>query len=263
MPITQENIQFGGINLQKFHYNLLQPLDSRSKVPLSKQLLEMLSRLILDEKIIKEETMPTPKELSSYYQISLEDVLDAYGMLLDKEYIIKTNDKYIVIFHRFSHEYFGKNIPIIRLLEQKGYNIDIKKFPSRQLSSKELNRKNIQLDVLGITHEIRIDYYANDRLFAGTYEYVPKLIVDDIDQALMEGHFVNKHFKKHTTYLEPLTHVEAVKFSDELCELFNTPKGRAGMRTLVYYLSDQQEALMASVTYLTSWYELIFKDELT
>ena len=256
------DIPFGGTLLQESNYNFLHPLDRRSKVTLEDQLFDILSRAIFEEKIIKEQVMPSPKYLAEIYQISLKSVLNVYQLMLEKEIIEKQEDYFIVSFHRFSHDYYGEIIPIIKLLEKKGYRVDVKKFPSKLLDEVDVSKKNVSIDLEGKVHEIRIDYYANQRLFATTYEYVPKSIVEDIDQALSEGHFINKYFKPFTSYLEPNTNIEAVTYPDWVCDLFKIPYGKAGMKTTVHYRSDQQQVVLVSLTYLTSWYEILLKTEL-
>lgn len=246
-----------------FIYNQFLTLDFRSKTPLSEQLIEKFYLLIQDHSLNNGDLISPIYEMSQALNVSEEVVSKAYKSL-EKQRLIECIDgqQYRVSFKRFSHDYYGGLMTILDLIRHNGYEPTTRKEPSEILSEAMLKKRGIVFDIPGPFHVMRIDYLADDIVFAVTYSYVPKSVVHDFDEALRLGENVNDYFKKITPYLKPVSTIKSVIYPTWVADVLKIPYRRAGLLVSNKFYDNQNRLIHLQELYVNHFYEVYLKNDI-
>lgn len=243
-------------------YNYFITLDFRSKTPLFEQLEEKLFLLIQDHTLNNGDSLPSIHDMSQALNISKEVVLKSYQSLVKQQLISMIDGQYQVSFKRFSHDYYGGLMTILDLIRHNGFEAKTVKKPSELVSEEDLKKRGIIFDIPGPFHVMRIDYLADDIVFAVTYSYVPQSIVQDFDEALRLGENVNDYFKKVTTYLKPVSALKSVIYPTWVADILNVPYSRAGLLMKNDFYDDQNQLIHLQELYVNHFYEVFLKHDM-
>lgn len=244
-----------------FHYYDFISLDQRSNTPLHQQLEEKLILLMLDHKLNTGDILPSPLEMSTHLNLDVHIIETTYKSLEIQNMIALNPREVTVTFKRFTHDYYGGMMTILDLLKSNGYQPSVKKFPAVLLDDNALLKKELKFDIPGPFHEMRIDYYADESIFAVTYSYVPKSIVEDFDEALKKGDVINDYFKKGSSYLRPYSSIQAINYPKYVSEVLGVPYGRAGLLINNRFYNDQDQFIHAQQLYVNHFYEIFINHD--
>ena len=230
-------------------------LDERLKTPISTQISESLTRMIYNRQLFLDEELPHPELLGESLQVDRALVEKAYTNLIE-ENLARFNQKYYVTHHDFVYDFYGQPLPIEVALKKHGYEPRVKYHPSVIKTEMDLLAAGALFNHPEV-HEKRIDYYADQYLFAVTYNYLPVQIVEDMDQFLKQ-HSMSDALKKVTPTLRPKATYQAVIYPEHVAKAFNVPVGRTGLKIIYDYFDKDDVLIHTYHGYFTSWMDVQF-----
>ncbi len=203
-------------------------LDARSKIPLRDQLRREISQAILTQKLPPMQVLPSVAFMVDRLSIPEADVVAAMDDLVVKKMLKKSQDVYHVTYKEFIYDISEDYRGILEAITLNGFTPVQKNHPAEIIPKSKVKSIHPSFQDVESLYLLRVDYYADDTLFAITHHYFPTWLSNDIDGHLKAHGKLTELFAAHIDHLTQHYTTHAILYPDWVSEAFAITPGQAG-----------------------------------
>lgn len=152
-------------------------IDKRKKDSIETQIKNALQKIQFQTSYTFGDPLPSPEEISSFYDINLDELKIIFDTLLKNQLIIEKNSHYYLKHILFDSIFFTSTISTVDTVKQKGMKPSLKLITTKKVEDVLITLKSKNLKMANALYAQRV-YYANDIPISFYENYLNLDIID-------------------------------------------------------------------------------------